>query len=59
MMQLPKDVQPGVYTAFIYYRELLKKIQKVPASEVKNIRIRVPDAEKLLLLLRTYSKYGV
>lgn len=59
MMQLPKDVQPGVYTAFIYYRELLKKIQKVPASEVKNIRIRVPDSEKLLLLLRTYSKYGI
>ena len=59
MMQLPKDVQPGVYTAFIYYRELLKKIQKVPASEVKNIRIRVPDNEKLLLLLRTYSKYGI
>jgi phytoene/squalene synthetase len=59
MMKLPKDVQPGVYTAFIYYRELLKKIQKVPASEVKNIRIRVPDSEKLLLLLRTYSKYGI
>ena len=59
MMELPKDVQPGVYTAFIYYRELLKKIQKVPASEVKNIRIRVPDSEKLVLLLRTYSKYGI
>lgn len=59
MMQLPKDVQPGVYTAFIYYRELLKKIQKVPASEVKNIRIRVPDHEKVLLLLRTYSRYGI
>ena len=59
MMELPKDVQPGVYTAFIYYRELLKKIQKVPASEVKNIRIRVPDSEKLMLLLRTYSKYGI
>lgn len=59
MMQLPKDVQPGVYTAFIYYRELLKKIQKVPAEKVKDIRIRVPDAEKLMLLLRTYSKYGI
>lgn len=59
MMQLPIDVQPGVYTAFIYYRELLKKIQKVPADKVKDIRIRVPDSEKLMLLLRTYSKYGI
>lgn len=58
LMQLPKDVRPGVYTAFIYYRELLSKIEKVPASEVMNTRIRVPDAEKMVLLLRTYTKFG-
>lgn len=57
MMMLPKGVRPGVYTAFIYYRELLKKIQAVPASKVMSVRIRVPDHEKLLLLLRTYSKF--
>lgn len=59
MMQLPKDVQPGVYTAFIYYRELLKKIQRVPASRVQQMRIRVPDFEKLILLGRTISKFGL
>jgi 15-cis-phytoene synthase len=59
IMQLPKDVQPGVYTTFIYYRKLLKKIQNVPASKVKHIRIRVPDFEKLILLFRTYSKFGL
>lgn len=58
LMQLPRDVQPGVYTAFIYYRELLKKIQKVPANQVMQMRIRVPDSEKFVLLLRTYSKFG-
>ncbi|MBK8876650.1 MAG: phytoene/squalene synthase family protein [Bacteroidetes bacterium] len=58
LMQLPKDVRPGVYTAFIYYRELLSKIEKVPACEVMNTRIRVPDAEKMVLLLRTYTKFG-
>lgn len=57
MMSLPVDVQPGVYTAFIYYRELLKKIQAVPASKVKQMRIRVPDTEKMILLARTFSKY--
>lgn len=59
MMQLPRDVQPGVYTAFIYYRELLKKIQRVPASRVQQMRIRVPDFEKLILLGRTISKFGL
>ncbi|HMT29619.1 MAG TPA: phytoene/squalene synthase family protein [Bacteroidia bacterium] len=59
LMQLPRDVQPGVYTAFIYYRELLKKIQKVPANQVMQMRIRVPDSEKFVLLLRTYSKFGL
>ncbi len=58
VMQLPKDVRPGVYTAFIYYRELLKKIEKVPASEVMQMRIRVPDNQKLVLLIRTYTKFG-
>lgn len=59
MMLLPKGVRPGVYTAFIYYRELLKKIQSVPASQVMSARIRVPDHEKMFLLLRTYSKFGI
>jgi 15-cis-phytoene synthase len=59
MMRLPAEVRPGVYTAFIYYRELLKKIQKVPAGKVKQMRIRVPDIEKMILLMRTYSKFGL
>ncbi len=58
MMQLPKGVRPGVYTAFIYYRELLKNIQKVPAGQVMETRIRVPDMRKVILLMRTYTKFG-
>lgn len=59
IMNLPKDVRPGVYTAFIYYRELLKKIEKASTNDVKHMRIRVPDIEKILLLLRTYTKFGI
>jgi 15-cis-phytoene synthase len=59
MMQLPKDVQPGVYTAFIYYRELLKKIQHLPVNKVKQRRIRIPDFEKFILLGRTFTKFGL
>ncbi|MFT6826070.1 MAG: phytoene synthase, partial [Patiriisocius sp.] len=40
-----------------YYRRLLKKLQKTPALEIKNTRIRVPDYEKLGLLTRSYVKY--
>ncbi len=58
IMQLPKEVRPGVYTAFIYYRELFRKIQRTPANKVLHMRIRVPDFTKALLLLRTYSKFG-
>ena len=59
VMALPKDVRPGVYVAFIYYRALLKKIQDLPASQVKHERIRVPDNEKFALLLRTYYRFGL
>ena len=59
VMALPKDVRPGVYVAFIYYRALLKKIQNMPASRVKQERIRVPDNEKFALLLRTYYRFGL
>lgn len=59
VMALPKDVRPGVYVAFIYYRALLKKIQNLPASKVKQERIRVPDNEKFALLLRTYYRFGL
>lgn len=59
VMALPKDVRPGVYVAFIYYRALLKKIQDLPASKVKHERIRVPDNEKFALLLRTYYRFGM
>ena len=59
MMQLPKDVQPGVYTAFIYYRKLLKKIQHLPVNKVKQRRIRIPGLEKFILLGRTFTKFGL
>lgn len=54
---LPEKVQPGVYTAFIYYRELFYKIQKTPASKIQQARIRVPDWHKFILLGRTLVRY--
>lgn len=57
IVNLPHDARLGVFVAYKYYRRLLKKLQKTPASEIKNSRIRVPNIEKLGLLTGSYLKY--
>jgi phytoene/squalene synthetase len=58
MMRLPKGVRPGVYVAYIYYKRLLRKIRHVPAEKIMQARIRVPDGQKLLLLLQTKARFA-
>ena len=55
-MKLPVDYRLGVYTAYIYYLKLLEKIEQTRASEILENRIRIPDREKLFLLLKSYFK---
>lgn len=57
ILQLPHDAKLGVFVAYRYYKRLLKKLQKTPATEIKNTRIRVPNHEKIGLLTRSYVKY--
>ncbi|MFZ9942545.1 MAG: phytoene/squalene synthase family protein [Bacteroidia bacterium] len=52
IMMLPKGVREGVYAAYVYYLELLRRIQKEPASKVMQMRIRVPDWLKAILLAK-------
>ena len=54
---LPLDAKFGVFMAYRYYRQLLKKLKKTPALEIKNTRIRVPNYKKIELLTRSYVKY--
>lgn len=54
---LPIEAKFGVYTAYRYYKKLLKKLQKTPSLEIKNTRIRVSDYQKVQLLARCYVKY--
>ncbi len=54
ILQLPSNARLGVYMAYVYYRNLFKKIKKVPASEVMAKRVRVPDSVKALLMVRSY-----
>ena len=56
ILLLPKEVKFGVYTAYIYYYQLLKKLQNTPPLEIKNARISVPNYQKIGLLAQSYVK---
>jgi phytoene/squalene synthetase len=53
---LPASSKFGVYTAFRYYKQLLKKLQKTPSNKLMETRIRVNDYHKFGLLLDSYLK---
>lgn len=55
--QLPIEAKFGVFMAYRYYKQLLNKLKKTPALEIKNARIRVPNSRKFYILTRSYVKY--
>ena len=54
---LPKGARLGVYIAYLYYRELLKKIIATSAAIIMQQRIRVTNANKTLLYLKAVSQH--
>ncbi|WP_242093292.1 phytoene/squalene synthase family protein [Aestuariivivens sediminicola] len=55
--KLPIESRFGVFMAYRYYRQLLKKLKNTPAMKIKNSRIRVSNHKKVELLMRSYVKY--
>ena len=55
--KLPIEAKFGVFMAYRYYSQLLKKLKKTPALDINNTRIRVPNYKKIELLTRSYVKY--
>lgn len=55
--RLPIEAKFGVFMAYRYYCQLLKKLKKTPALQIKNTRIRVSNSKKIELLMRSYIKY--
>lgn len=55
--RLPTGARLGVYVAYVYYSNLLKRIQEKNAAQVKKERTRVPDLSKILLLLGSSIRY--
>ena len=55
--KLPIEAKFGVYTAYVYYKQLLNKLKRVPSLEIKNKRISVPNYQKAGLLAKSYISY--
>ncbi|NND08170.1 MAG: phytoene/squalene synthase family protein [Saprospiraceae bacterium] len=51
---LPKKAKLGVFTAYVYYLNLFRKIAKTPPREIMNKRIRISNFRKFLLLFKSY-----
>ena len=57
ILLLPLEAKLGVYTAYVYYKKLLSKLNKTPSAEIKNTRVRVPDYQKYGLFAKCYFNY--
>lgn len=58
--KLHPGVRNGVYLAFRYYLELLKKIERTPAEEILQKRFRISGSQKMVLLVKAWlrNKFG-
>ncbi|TAE46521.1 MAG: phytoene/squalene synthase family protein [Bacteroidetes bacterium] len=54
IVQLPAGARRGVMLAYRYYLRLFDKIIKLPPQRILQERIRVPDSQKMVILLGTY-----
>ena len=55
--KLPRSSQGGVYLAYVYYKSLFRKIKNVPAHQVLTERIRIPNGQKIGLMLNSMLRY--
>ena len=55
--KLPLEAKFGVYTAYVYYKKLLKKLENTPCHEIGSSRIRVSNYTKGLLFANSFVTY--
>jgi len=56
ILKLPLKSRFGVYVAYKYYLSLFKKIKGLEPARVLETRIRIPDYEKVMIVLRAGVK---
>lgn len=53
LRRLPPSSRKATMMSYVYYSELLRRLEKTPAGTIKTTRLRVPSRRKLSLLVRT------
>lgn len=59
LRKLPPSSRKATMMSYVYYNELLKRLERTPAETIKTTRIRVPSRRKLALLFRTILRETV
>ena len=54
IIKLPISVKLGVYSAYLYYLMLFKKIKRMDVDKLMTKRVRISNIYKLYLLLKSY-----
>jgi len=57
--QLPKGAQIGVYLAYRYYTKLFRKIKGIQPERIMQERIRINNARKISILLRSFARHSM
>lgn len=57
IVKLPIEAKFGVYTAYVYYKKLLKKLENTPCHKIGTERIRVSNYSKGLLFANSFVSY--
>ena len=52
--KLPPSSKGGVYLAYVYFRSLFRKIQRLPPKRIFSERIRIHNGHKLGLMLNSF-----
>ena len=55
--QLPASSRGGVYLAYYYYLRLFRKIKNVSSEKIITERIRIPNAQKFILMIQSFAKH--
>jgi 15-cis-phytoene synthase len=54
---LPPSSRGGVYLAYYYYLRLFRKIKNVSSEKIITERIRIPNAQKFILMVQSFAKH--
>jgi phytoene/squalene synthetase len=54
IVQLPQEARLGVYTAYVFYSRLLRKLKKSTVDSIMETRVRIPNYSKFLLVARSF-----